>query len=66
MASCDWLTIAVSGSSSCSHVIGKLPASDFAQMPEAEHASLDLTRAAGVTDVSREPPAAPRRSARRR
>ena len=30
------------------HYIGKLPASDFPQMPEVEHASLSLAEAAGV------------------
>ncbi|MFP3637891.1 type II toxin-antitoxin system HipA family toxin [Paraburkholderia sp. SIMBA_054] len=36
------------------HFIGKLPASDFPQMPEVEHASLDLARAAGVTTCDHE------------
>lgn len=31
------------------HFIGKLPASDFAGLPEVEHLSLGLARAAGVT-----------------
>ncbi len=36
------------------HFIGKLPASDFAQMPEVEHASLSLAQAAGVRTCEHE------------
>jgi serine/threonine-protein kinase HipA len=36
------------------HFIGKLPASDFPHMPEVEHVSLDLARAAGVTTCEHE------------
>jgi len=36
------------------HFIGKLPASDFPQMPEVEHASLNLAEAAGVKTCEHE------------
>ncbi|WP_262421412.1 type II toxin-antitoxin system HipA family toxin [Paraburkholderia sp. UCT31] len=36
------------------HFIGKLPTGDYLQLPEVEHASLSLARAAGVTTCEHE------------